>query len=165
MEEEKIQAKKPEDIYCPNCAKPVNKETVVCPNCGVQVKELKVSPETIVLKSFEKNSDGANYLFETDTNTLANYVHEFFKAEGYELQEGNVLNGGYLKGSLASRVMFGGLAQRFKFNVSISDKEGMAYLVLSKGMSGFSGGLIGVGKMNNETDRLRMKLYNVFAKK
>ena len=165
MEEEKIQTKKPDEVYCPNCAKPINKEAVVCPNCGVQVKEVKVSPETIVLKSFEKNSDGANYLFETDINTLANYVHEFFKAEGYELQEGNVLNGGYLKGSLANRVMFGGFAQRFKFNVSISDKDGMAYLVLSKGMSGFSGGLIGVGKMNNETDRLRMKLYNVFAKK
>jgi len=165
MEEEKVLAKKPDEIYCPNCAKPVNKETVVCPNCGVQVKELKVSPETIVLKSFEKNSDGANYLFETDVNTLANYVFEFFKAEGYELKEGNVLNGGYLKGSLASRVMFGGFVERFKFNVSITDKDGMAYLVLSKGMSGFSGGLIGVGKMNNETDRLRMKLYNVFAKK
>ena len=61
--------------------------------------------------------------------------------------------------------MLGGFAERFKFNVSITDKGGMAYLVLSKGMSGFSGGLIGVGKMNNETDRLRMKLYNVFAKK
>jgi hypothetical protein len=165
MEEEKIQAKKPDEIYCPNCAKLVNKDAVVCPNCGIQVKELKVSPETIVLKSFEKNSDGANYLFETDVNTLANYVYEFFKAEGYELQEGNVLQGGYLKGSLASRVMFGGFAERFKFNVNISDKNGMAYLVLSKGMSGFSGGLIGLGKMNNETDRLRMKLYNIFIKK
>ena len=165
MEEEKVLGKQPDEIYCPNCAKPVNKETVVCPNCGVQVKEVKVSPETIVLKSFEKNSDGANFLFKTDPNTLANYVSEFFKSEGYELQEGNVLNGGYLKGSLASRVMFGGFAQRFKFNVSIADKDGMAYLVLSKGMSGFSGGLIGVGKMNNETDRLRMKLYNAFIKK
>ena len=165
MEEEKVLGKQPDEIYCPNCAKPVNKETVVYPNCGVQVKEVKVSPETIVLKSFEKTSDGANYLFETDPNTLANYVSEFFKSEGYELQEGNVLNGGYLKGSLASRVMFGGFAQRFKFNVSITDKEGMAYLVLSKGMSGFSGGIIGVGKMNNETDRLRMKLYNSFIKK
>ena len=165
MEEEKILGKQPDEIYCPHCAKPVNKEAVVCPNCGVQVKELKVSPETIALKSFEKNSDGANFLFDTDINTLATYVYEFFKAEGYELKEGNVLNGGYLKGSLASRVMFGGFAQRFKFNVSITDKEGMAYLVLSKGMSGFSGGLIGVGKMNNETDRLRMKLYNTFIKK
>lgn len=75
MEEEKVLAKQPDEVYCPNCAKPVNKEAVVCPNCGVQVKELKVSPETIVLKSFEKNSDGANFLFETDVNTLANYVH------------------------------------------------------------------------------------------
>ena len=82
MEEEKVLGKQPDEIYCPNCAKPVNKETVVCPNCGVQVKEVKVSPETIVLKSFEKTSDGANFLFKTDPNTLANYVSEFFKSEG-----------------------------------------------------------------------------------
>jgi hypothetical protein len=165
MEEEKVLGKQPDEIYCPNCAKPVNKEAVVCPNCGVQVKELKVSPETIVLKSFEKTRDGANFLLETDINTIANYVNEFFKAEGYELKEGNALSGGYLKGSLAGRIMLGGFAERFKFNVNITDKNGMVYLVLSKGMSGFSGGLIGVGKMNNEIDRLRMKLYNSFIKK
>jgi hypothetical protein len=165
MDEEKVLSKKPDEIYCPSCAKPVNKEAVVCPNCGVQVKEIKVSPANIVLKTFEKNSDGAKYLFETDTKTLANYIREFFKSEGYELEEGTPEKGGYIKGSLGMRVMFGGFTNRYKFNVDITDKDGMAYLALSKGMSGFSGGLIGVGKMNNETDRLRMKLYNAFLKK
>jgi uncharacterized membrane protein YvbJ len=41
--EAKIMDKKPYEIYCPNCAKPINKDAVVCPNCGVQVKEPKVS--------------------------------------------------------------------------------------------------------------------------
>ena len=41
-----------------------------------------------VLKSYEKTNVGANYLFETDVKTLANYIQEFFKAEGYE-QRGN----------------------------------------------------------------------------
>lgn len=34
--------KQPDEIYCPQCGKPIKKETVICPNCGVQVKELKV---------------------------------------------------------------------------------------------------------------------------
>ena len=43
MNEEKIQTKKPDEIYCPGCGKPIKKDAVVCPHCGVQVKELKVS--------------------------------------------------------------------------------------------------------------------------
>ena len=35
-----------DEIYCPNCAKPIKKDAVVCPNCGVQVRELKVSAST-----------------------------------------------------------------------------------------------------------------------
>jgi len=43
MNEENIQTKKPDEIYCPGCGKPIKKDAVVCPHCGVQVKELKVS--------------------------------------------------------------------------------------------------------------------------
>jgi hypothetical protein len=32
--------KKPDEIYCPNCAKPIKKDAAACPYCGVQVKEL-----------------------------------------------------------------------------------------------------------------------------
>ena len=38
-----MQTKKPDEIYCPGCGKPIKKDAVVCPHCGVQVKELKVS--------------------------------------------------------------------------------------------------------------------------
>ena len=43
MNEQKISEKKPDEIYCPGCGKPIKKDAVVCPHCGVQVKELKVS--------------------------------------------------------------------------------------------------------------------------
>jgi hypothetical protein len=165
MNEENIQSKKPDEIYCPNCAKPISKQAVICPSCGVQIKELNVSPATTILKSFERTNVGANFLFETDVNTLANYINEFFKTEGYELQEGTPLNGGYIKGSLGMRFMFGGFVDRFKFNVNITDRNGMAYLVLSKGMTGASGGIIGYNKMENEIERLRMKIYSEFLKK
>ena len=38
--------KNPDEIYCPECGKPMKKEAVICPNCGVQVKELKVTGDT-----------------------------------------------------------------------------------------------------------------------
>ena len=42
---EKTQKRKSDEIYCPECAKPIKKDAVVCPNCGVQIKELKVSTQ------------------------------------------------------------------------------------------------------------------------
>jgi len=38
--------KKPDEIYCPECAKPINKDAVYCTNCSVQVKELKMSTDS-----------------------------------------------------------------------------------------------------------------------
>jgi Tol biopolymer transport system component len=43
MNEEITRIKGPDDMYCPECGKPVKKDAVVCINCGVQLKELKVS--------------------------------------------------------------------------------------------------------------------------
>jgi hypothetical protein len=58
MNEENIQSKKPDEIYCPNCAKPINKEAVICPNCGVQVKELKTTVEAVPLTPVDEISEG-----------------------------------------------------------------------------------------------------------
>jgi len=43
MNEEITRIKGPNEMYCPECGKPVKKDAVVCINCGVQLKELKVS--------------------------------------------------------------------------------------------------------------------------
>lgn len=45
MNEEKTQKRNSDEIYCPECAKPIKKDAVVCPHCSVQVKELKVSTQ------------------------------------------------------------------------------------------------------------------------
>ncbi|HEY4663037.1 MAG TPA: hypothetical protein VIH07_05100 [Candidatus Humimicrobiaceae bacterium] len=111
-----------------------------------------------ILKSYEKTNVGANYLFETDVSTLANYIKEFFEGEGYKLEEGTPEKGGYIKGSMGMRIMFGGLANRYKFNVNITYKDGMTHLELTRGMTGVSGGLIGYGKMGNEISRIREKI-------
>jgi hypothetical protein len=62
MDEDKIQEKKPDEIYCPSCAKPIKKDAVVCPYCGVQVKELKMSAETITLTHEQELEEGRRQL-------------------------------------------------------------------------------------------------------
>jgi len=62
MNEERIQGKKPDEIYCPSCAKPIKKDVVVCPNCGVQVKELKVSAEARAMTPEEELEEGRKQL-------------------------------------------------------------------------------------------------------
>ena len=62
MNEEKVQSKQPDEIYCPSCAKPIKKDAVVCPNCGVQIKELKVTPEVIALTPEQELTEGRNQL-------------------------------------------------------------------------------------------------------
>jgi len=56
------QEKKPDEIYCPSCAKPIKKDVVVCPNCGVQVKELKVSAEARAMTPEEELEEGRKQL-------------------------------------------------------------------------------------------------------
>ena len=62
MNEGGIQEKKPDEIYCPSCAKPIKKDAVICPNCGVQVKELKVSTETRTMTPEQELEEGRRQL-------------------------------------------------------------------------------------------------------
>jgi hypothetical protein len=62
MDEEKVLSKKPDEIYCPSCAKPIKKEAVICPNCGVQVKELKTTTESIPSAPVDEISEGRRQL-------------------------------------------------------------------------------------------------------
>jgi predicted RNA-binding Zn-ribbon protein involved in translation (DUF1610 family) len=62
MNEEKVQEKKPDEIYCPSCAKPIKRDAVVCPNCGVQIKELKVSAEVKAMTPEQELEEGRRQL-------------------------------------------------------------------------------------------------------
>jgi len=62
MNKESIQEKKPDEIYCPSCAKPIKKDAVVCPYCGVQVKELKVSAEVKPMTPEQELEEGRRQL-------------------------------------------------------------------------------------------------------
>lgn len=36
--------KQDDEIFCPECGKPVKRNAVICVNCGIQIKEIKTSP-------------------------------------------------------------------------------------------------------------------------
>lgn len=41
MNETNTSAKREDDTYCPNCAKPIKKDFVICPYCQIKLEEQK----------------------------------------------------------------------------------------------------------------------------
>ena len=90
---------------------------------------------------------------------LADKVAESFTARGYKLEEGTKYQGVYGNGSAAMRVLFGGLAKRNKFAVTVLQNAERGFAVdIDKAMSGAMGGVIGVSKMDNEFQRVQEML-------
>ena len=48
---EKVERGSVDEIYCPECGKVIKRQAVICPFCKVQLKELKVSVETLSFKT------------------------------------------------------------------------------------------------------------------
>lgn len=114
------------------------------------------------LVSHEQNQEGASYLFQnTDSSHLATAVGSFFAGEGYKLEKGTPEDGAYGKGSGARRIMFGGLAKRYKFRVKISPESEMVRLKISSGMSGVSGGVMGYTALKKEFARITEKIKSL----
>jgi len=40
-------SKQPDEIFCPECAKPIKRNAVICVNCGIQIKKLEVETQAI----------------------------------------------------------------------------------------------------------------------
>ncbi len=93
---------------------------------------------------------------------LADKVAELFSAHGYKLEEGTKYQGVYGNGSAAMRVLFGGLAKRNKFSITILQNADNGFAVdVDKAMSGAMGGIIGVSKIDNEFNRIQQMLANL----
>jgi hypothetical protein len=93
---------------------------------------------------------------------LAQKVADFFSSEGYKLEGGLPSSGVYGKGSTFWRILFGAFVKRYKFAVQIESKaDGQMQLLLTKEMSGISGGIWGYSQMNNEHQRLANLMRNI----
>jgi hypothetical protein len=95
-----------------------------------------------------------------DINNLALNVDSLFLKEGYKRTAGINGNGDYEKGSRVMRLLFGALAKYFKFTTRLKIIEDQSIeLMVVKSSSGISGGLIGIGQVKNELNRL-LKLFS-----
>jgi len=95
-----------------------------------------------------------------DANELADKVYMMFVSQGYKLEEGTKLRGVYGNGSAVARALVGGFVKRNKFSVNIVQNANNGLnIIFDKAMSGFSGGVIGMSKMDKEFSRLQQMLY------
>jgi hypothetical protein len=135
--------------FCSTCGKPLQFENAeICPKCGVRIQG-SIQPQA-------KGVGGHRFLYEgTNQNQLAEKVYDLFQKEGYQLIEGTKLKGQYGKGSFALRIVVGGFTTFNKFSIHITDENPMTKLEFNTAMSGMSGGVLGVVRLNNEFNRIK----------
>jgi len=133
--------------FCTTCGKPLQFEQAeICPSCGVRIRDLPKPPV----------KGECRFQYEcTNPDQLAEKVYHLFQKEGYQLIEGTKFKGIYGKGSFALRILAGGFANYNKFSVRIPDEKPLTTLEIAPAMSGMSGGVIGVVRLNNEFERIK----------
>ncbi len=111
-------------------------------------------------------ADGS-YKFEymqMSAEELTRRVDDFFiKQEGYRLEAGELGTAIYGIGSTIWRILFGVFAKRYRFSVRVRPmEEGQgATLTFAKEMTGISGGIFGMRKLNQEYVRIARLLFKL----
>ncbi len=105
--------------------------------------------------SFWGDANRLEALFPSgNAGTMAAWLHEFFCAKGYRLENGTPHSGVYGVGNDTARILLGAFVRRYKFQVDVGTSAGGVWLRVTKGMSGALGGLIGYMAMKRETKRI-----------
>jgi hypothetical protein len=91
---------------------------------------------------------------------IADKTALFMAARGYHLESGTKTQGVYVKGSAAARALVGALSKRAKFNVTVGNDEPNIAVVIAKGMTGMSGGFLGMSQMSKELGSLSAGLQS-----
>jgi len=114
------------------------------------------------LMNFGQQGDKMIYVFDQCApEQVANAVGHFMLREGYRLEQGNPMNATYGIGNKTMRILFGAFVKRYAFQVYVMPNNSGVTLEFSKGMSGFSGGVIGIAKLNTEFNRISKVLAGI----
>lgn len=114
------------------------------------------------LTNFQETQNGKTYSYEgTTVKELAGVINNFFLSQGYKLEEGSLENAIYGIGNKVMRILFGAFVKRYTFHIVVKEADANTIVEFSKGMSGVSGGVIGVTKLNNEYKRLVEAMKNI----
>jgi len=148
------------------CQRHRTNQTTEISNQTTEIVEEKRTIFTGSIKDSKmEKASGTWNLMGTDADTLALHVAGLMKTQEYNLESGTPVNGVYGIGSTVGRVLAGGLAKRYKYNLSVSDgDDGEVVLSLTPAMHGWSGGIIGASKLKKETKRLIALIDDSMAK-
>lgn len=93
---------------------------------------------------------------------LGTIVHEALKKEGYKLISGMPGNGTYEKGDRTMRLLFGAFVKYSKLDSkTYQGDDGISRLRIGRATSGMSGGLIGMGQVKKEIQRVADLLTHI----
>lgn len=93
---------------------------------------------------------------------LGTIVHEALKKEGYKLISGMPGNGTYEKGDRTMRLLFGAFVKYSKLDSkTYQGEDGVSRLAINRATSGMSGGLIGMGQVKKEMQKVADLLTHI----
>jgi hypothetical protein len=113
---------------------------------------------------YQNTLSSTGSLFEITYNNiaaidLAKAIDDIFTSDGYKLKTGDLGNQTYKKGERVGRILLGAFVKYFEFHVGITDSgNDHVQVTVRKTTSGFSGGLIGVGQVEDELHRIEQKM-------
>ncbi|NOQ21848.1 MAG: hypothetical protein GQ565_04245 [Candidatus Aegiribacteria sp.] len=149
-------------MYCSRCGQKLPENTTAfCTFCGKALSEKHNQTSNKFISYVNLGSGFKVTIISVSIDETARNVANIFFEEGYQLDSGTPVNGVYATGSSLCRFLLGGFAKRYKFNINIYSNAQNTTLVFSSGMTGFSGGLLGVSRMKTETERI----MNIFKHK
>ena len=153
-------------MFCRKCGAEISENAVYCHACGEKISE--VSSPTVaqsneslsVIGPQKMQNEGYLYQFPgRSPDNVAKAVSNLFQQEEYSLEEGNLMDGIYGVGSGGvKRALGGAFSKRYRFRCIIRPIDGVSSLEIYKAMSGMSGGMIGIRKLNKEFERIREAL-------
>jgi hypothetical protein len=100
---------------------------------------------------------GRNHFFtfaNATPETVSAAFSQYMQSQGYKMESGHFVRGTFGIGNQVMRILFGAFVKRFTFDFMIQPQETNTLLELAKGMSGMSGGVIGMAKISTEFRRI-----------
>jgi hypothetical protein len=107
------------------------------------------------LVNFQESGGKHYFTYSNSTpETVAREMGNMMMREGYKLESGTPYAGTYGVGSTVMRILFGAFVKRYTFDFQMQPSGDATVLEFKKGMTGMSGGVIGLAKMNSEYTRV-----------
>jgi hypothetical protein len=114
------------------------------------------------LVNFQVNDNKHYFTYANATpETVAHTLSNVMGSQGYKLETGDPYRGTYGVGSTVMRILFGAFVKRYTFDFQMQPSGDATVLEFRKGMTGWSGGVIGNAKMNTEFVRLTNVLKTI----